>query len=198
MSYGTHVNRRSVRLDETAPGWLRQCITGVICVLRAWLADVQLSPRIRTINLPTPRRVYVAISSIVTGFAFLSRLTQNAPPSSGLCSGQGTARSRCPASAGHSHGEACAQPARRAQHPGPFHAGPVPLFAAPGPADVAGGVSRCYGRAPSALGGRAAYWPRTRPSRRPAVPPDPADDEVAETALQLDAMACRPAGVRGR
>ena len=32
-------------------------------------------------QFPYPRRVYVAISSIVTGFAFLSRLTQNAPPS---------------------------------------------------------------------------------------------------------------------
>ncbi len=49
--------------------------------LRAWLADVQLSPRIRTINFPYARRVYVAISSMVTGFAFLSRLTQIAPPS---------------------------------------------------------------------------------------------------------------------
>jgi len=26
MSYGTHVNRGSLRLDETAPGWLRQCV----------------------------------------------------------------------------------------------------------------------------------------------------------------------------
>jgi hypothetical protein len=49
--------------------------------LRAWLADVQLSPRIRTINFPCARRVYVVISSMVTGFAFLSGLTQIAPPS---------------------------------------------------------------------------------------------------------------------
>src|SRR5204862_1514743 len=37
-------------------------------------------PRIRTTNSPYARRVYVATLLVVTGFAFLSRLTQIAPP----------------------------------------------------------------------------------------------------------------------
>jgi hypothetical protein len=38
-------------------------------------------PRIRTTNFPYARRVYVTTLPVVTGFTFLSRLTQIAPPS---------------------------------------------------------------------------------------------------------------------
>ena len=37
-------------------------------------------PRIRTTTFPYARRVYVTTLSVVTGFTFLSRLTQIAPP----------------------------------------------------------------------------------------------------------------------
>ena len=38
------------------------------------------SPRIRTTTFPLARRVYVTTLSVMTGFTFLSRLTQIAPP----------------------------------------------------------------------------------------------------------------------
>src|SRR5450755_2933900 len=63
--------------------------------------------------------------------------------------------------------------------------GPVPLWAAPGPADVAGGGFQVLPPGTiSRMGSRAAYWSRARPSRQPAVPPDTAGGEVAETALR--------------